>query len=123
MSLLFLLHFKVDGGWSDWPGLGPCNVTCGDGKRTAVRECNNPTPQHDGRQCEGPSTRYEECGEPKKCPGKLIVFSFEIYCARQYLFVNKNILSLIQLTLSNSNKVYSNYREIRSVGKVLCISQ
>ena len=65
------LFTTVDGNWADWDGFGDCNVTCGDGKRKSTRKCENPAPQNGGRDCEGPAIRYEECGEPKKCPGKI----------------------------------------------------
>ncbi|XP_066919315.1 semaphorin-5A-like isoform X2 [Clytia hemisphaerica] len=59
---------SVPGNWSTWTGFGECNVTCGDGMRNSTRKCDNPVPQNGGRKCEGPEVRYEECGEPKKCP-------------------------------------------------------
>ena len=46
-------------------------MTCGDGMRSSSRKCNNPAPQHGGRDCDGVSVKYQECGEPKKCPGML----------------------------------------------------
>ncbi|XP_078664899.1 uncharacterized protein LOC144907570 [Branchiostoma floridae x Branchiostoma belcheri] len=42
---------RVDGGWSDWEDYGFCSVTCGDGEKTQVRHCNNPSPAHGGAEC------------------------------------------------------------------------
>ncbi|CAC5368050.1 Coadhesin,Thrombospondin-1,Mucin-like protein [Mytilus coruscus] len=55
---------SVDGGWSDFEDVrwfGGCSVTCGAGMENGLstRKCNNPTPQHGGKQCVGSSNRTE----------------------------------------------------------------
>ncbi|XP_046353300.2 coadhesin-like isoform X1 [Haliotis rufescens] len=52
----------IHGGWSDWTEFadeGECSVPCGGGdlQQKRNRDCNTPTPEHGGRQCEGNSTQ------------------------------------------------------------------
>lgn len=58
----------VDGGWSEWSASSECSVTCGKGKSTRTRECNNPAPQNGGSYCLGTDSINEKC-ELEKCPG------------------------------------------------------
>ncbi|XP_070200226.1 uncharacterized protein [Littorina saxatilis] len=53
---------KVDGGWGNWTDWTGCSGTCGGGKTTRTRQCNNPTPQNGGALCEGEDTDEESCG-------------------------------------------------------------
>ena len=41
----------IHGGYSQWSNFTECSVTCGGGKKTRVRTCTEPTPQHAGRNC------------------------------------------------------------------------
>ncbi|XP_053871064.1 properdin, partial [Malaclemys terrapin pileata] len=43
----------VDGGWNNWETSSPCSVTCGLGRVTQKRLCNNPAPRHSGKACLG----------------------------------------------------------------------
>ncbi|XP_052088604.1 mucin-like protein [Mytilus californianus] len=70
----YLCRCSVDGGWSDFGDVrwfGGCSVTCGAGMENGLntRKCNNPTPQHGGKQCVGSSNRKESrpC-RLKECP-------------------------------------------------------
>ncbi|XP_052105471.1 SCO-spondin-like, partial [Mytilus californianus] len=52
------LHCPIDGGWSsygNWSAWSLCNVTCGGGKKSKIRNrtCTNPLPKYDGKQCSG----------------------------------------------------------------------
>ncbi|CAC5415827.1 Coadhesin,Hemicentin-1,Thrombospondin-2,Mucin-like protein [Mytilus coruscus] len=52
------LHCPIDGGWSsygNWSSWSLCNVTCGGGKKSKIRNrtCTNPVPKYDGKQCAG----------------------------------------------------------------------
>ncbi|KAG7219079.1 hypothetical protein INR49_019341 [Caranx melampygus] len=58
----------VDGGWGPWSAFEPCSVTCGVGQRVSVRTCNNPTPQHGGKQCPGDRRQTKICHTDKFCP-------------------------------------------------------
>ena len=61
--------FSVDGGWSDWTPWGACSVTCDKGTRERSRECNNPSPENGGKDCDGHDSETEECNE-QPCPEK-----------------------------------------------------
>ncbi|KAJ8319985.1 hypothetical protein KUTeg_001572 [Tegillarca granosa] len=57
----------VDGGFSTWTEWDVCSATCGEGIKTRTRECNNPTPQFGGRDCEGDLEEFAAC-EIIPCP-------------------------------------------------------
>lgn len=40
----------VDGNWSNWT-VGECLPKCGKGLQLKTRKCDNPTPQHNGKEC------------------------------------------------------------------------
>ncbi|XP_062620811.1 uncharacterized protein LOC134282421 isoform X1 [Saccostrea cucullata] len=51
----------IDGGWSRWSQWGSCSVTCGTGKVSRSRLCNNPSPLHGGLFCEGEPIEWKPC--------------------------------------------------------------
>uniref|UniRef100_K7FKD3 Spondin-like TSP1 domain-containing protein n=1 Tax=Pelodiscus sinensis TaxID=13735 RepID=K7FKD3_PELSI len=65
-----LPYCPVDGSWSAWKPLGPCSVTCGLGRIMEKRFCNNPAPQHGGKNCPGLDTQSHFCNTKTPCPGK-----------------------------------------------------
>ena len=50
IKIVFYLYI-VDGEWSDYYPSTPCSKTCGNGKKFKFRLCNNPPPQHGGKNC------------------------------------------------------------------------
>ena len=65
--------FLVHGGWSDFGDWGPCSVSCGGGKHSRTRVCNNPSPEFGGNDCtiDGSSdTETNPCNEDH-CPSML----------------------------------------------------
>ncbi|XP_065279058.1 properdin [Emys orbicularis] len=58
----------VDGGWNNWETSSPCSVTCGLGRVTQKRLCNNPAPRHGGKACLGLNTRSHFCNTKIPCP-------------------------------------------------------
>ncbi|KAH1180690.1 hypothetical protein KIL84_001624 [Mauremys mutica] len=58
----------MDGGWSNWETSSPCSVTCGLGRVTQKRLCNNPAPRHGGKACLGLNTRSYFCNTKTPCP-------------------------------------------------------
>ncbi|XP_062620365.1 uncharacterized protein LOC134281944 [Saccostrea cucullata] len=49
------LSLSLNGGWSSWSSYSACSVTCGYGKMTRRRYCNNPKPSNGGKDCVGSS--------------------------------------------------------------------
>ena len=56
----------VDGHWGKWTTWGNCSKTCGLGTKTRTRECNDPAPKHNGKNCPGSNTETGEC-QLKEC--------------------------------------------------------
>ncbi|KAM8931068.1 hemicentin-1 [Pelodytes ibericus] len=57
----------VDGNWSDWSAWEDCSKTCGNGKKTRLRVCNNPPAREGGKSCEGNAVDIANCNV-KPCP-------------------------------------------------------
>ncbi|KAL9955598.1 hypothetical protein ACROYT_G036941 [Oculina patagonica] len=59
----------VDGGYGDWTSWSECSVSCGGGQKARRRPCNNPSPQHGGKDCSelGPPQQNLECNT-NSCP-------------------------------------------------------
>ena len=57
----------VDGQWSEWNAWSACTKTCGGGKATRTRMCNNPSPSGGGSDCAGGSKQTKNCNS-KTCP-------------------------------------------------------
>ncbi|XP_065431013.1 uncharacterized protein LOC101938923 [Chrysemys picta bellii] len=74
----------VDGMWSLWASWTPCPISCGLGVVSRSRRCNNPAPEHGGKNCTGHGYEEGSCGFPEDfckylkrpsesiIPGKLI---------------------------------------------------
>ncbi|XP_020630188.1 coadhesin-like isoform X2 [Orbicella faveolata] len=63
---------SVDGGYTEWSEFSECTVTCGGGVRERTRECTNPAPENNGKNCEelGPAKESEICNT-EACPNTL----------------------------------------------------
>lgn len=59
---------SVDGEWNAWTGWSACSVTCGSGRETRTRHCNNPAPEYGGKMCPGNTTESKSC-YPAYCSG------------------------------------------------------
>lgn len=61
----------IHGNYSDWSQWGVCSATCGGGKATRARTCDNPSPLNGGDSCVdgglGEATDTMDC-EPQACP-------------------------------------------------------
>ncbi|XP_051573018.1 A disintegrin and metalloproteinase with thrombospondin motifs 18-like [Myxocyprinus asiaticus] len=51
----------VHGQWSGWSEWSDCSRTCGGGVMHQERSCNSPSPQHNGKFCQGPSRLHQLC--------------------------------------------------------------
>ncbi|XP_033762737.1 coadhesin-like [Pecten maximus] len=63
----------IDGGWTEFNEWVPtiCSVSCGGGERSLSRSrtCTNPSPQYDGKKCEGANTEHKtETCNTNPCP-------------------------------------------------------
>ena len=52
---------EIDGQWSMWSAWATCSQTCGGGSLVRSRLCDNPSPQHSGADCQGPSYELQSC--------------------------------------------------------------
>lgn len=57
----------VNGQWSSWTKWSACSVTCKGGVQRRRRSCNNPSPQHGGKDCLGVSMVTRACNV-RPCP-------------------------------------------------------
>ena len=58
----------VDGDWGGWSNYGKCTKTCGSGKQTRTRSCDNPPRDHGGNDCTGSNDEERSCNT-NACPG------------------------------------------------------
>lgn len=61
LSFCFFFLAPVHGHWGRWSEWQPCSKTCNDGQIKRYRRCNNPKPQHGGRQCPGSGEEAKMC--------------------------------------------------------------
>ncbi|CAC5382235.1 Coadhesin,Hemicentin-1,Mucin-like protein,Thrombospondin-1 [Mytilus coruscus] len=57
----------VDGGWTEWSVWSDCPDTCSDEDLIRTRSCTNPSPENDGKSCEGSNSEIMSC-YTAKCP-------------------------------------------------------
>ena len=56
-----VLTVSVAGSWGCWSGWSKCSSSCGIGRRTRTRTCNNPSKANGGASCVGTSTQSQVC--------------------------------------------------------------
>ena len=130
----------VNGGYGNWSLNATCNVTCGGGFETWVRECIKPGPKYGGRNCShlGKSVEFRPCFK-KPCTGKYTIVTHTTALIRtnmqknklvQTLGKEKNCISyesykqagsaLANPEISISNNIYDTYK-IKVIPNKLCI--
>jgi hypothetical protein len=81
-SIYFLFHVgTIDGHWGGWKDYSNCSEECGKGKKTRLRECNNPEPENNGKLCFGDNSESMDCYQTN-CPkgnGILIDSPYNIF--------------------------------------------
>ena len=60
--------FSVDGDWGDWSSWSQCSATCGEGKQSRSRQCDNPPPSGNGATCSGDEMDTKICNQ-LECSG------------------------------------------------------
>ena len=68
LMISFLRNFLVDGNWGAFGVWSACSVTCGGGRKSRERLCDNPAPASGGKPCSGSSIEERSCRK-KSCPG------------------------------------------------------
>merc|ERR1711871_33923 len=58
----------LNGQWGSYGNWGQCSTTCGAGRRTRTRACDNPAPRWGGKDCEGSANEVGTCNENVPCP-------------------------------------------------------
>lgn len=114
MNALSSPDIPIDGGWGRWSPWGSCSVTCGTGKVSRSRLCNNPTPLHGGRFCEGEPIEWKPCFN--SCPGSVyhaitmvtIPYSYT-YIIMVIIISWKNKHCIIEMNLQY-NRYYISFR-------------
>ena len=66
--LNLILLYLVNGQWGFWSSWSACTETCGSGRTTRNRECNNPPPSNGGSFCDGAIGQNKHC-MVEFCPG------------------------------------------------------
>ncbi|GFS14074.1 hemicentin-1, partial [Elysia marginata] len=51
----------LDGNWSEWQSWSACSVSCGSGRRTRIRKCDDPPRTSCGKPCPGDAEQAEFC--------------------------------------------------------------
>ena len=89
---MFVHPYTVDGGFAEWSEFGPCDKSCGGGKKTRIRTCDNPLPKYGGDNCAslGEAVESSECNT-HGCPGNSTN-------PVRGSFLNNGLASLIKIT-------------------------
>ncbi|XP_021358087.1 uncharacterized protein LOC110453459 [Mizuhopecten yessoensis] len=82
------IHFKgdlceiamVDGDWSVWSNWSVCSASCGNGTTVRKRLCNNPTPDHGGKDCVGENTDIMICNVENFCTNLTTPSNSILFC-------------------------------------------
>ncbi|XP_068710256.1 SCO-spondin-like [Montipora foliosa] len=57
----------IHGRWSEWSDWTDCMKTCGNGTKSRYRSCDNPSPEHGGKNCSGDALQSKQCFQ-QSCP-------------------------------------------------------
>ncbi|XP_065929593.1 ectin [Magallana gigas] len=88
------INIVVDGAWGDWTSWGGCSTTCGGGRQSRSRICDNPRPANGGKTCSGSSADFQDCNTaacPTAAPGQYLQL-----CPSGYFTCQSGSMSCIQ---------------------------
>ncbi|CAD5234701.1 unnamed protein product [Bursaphelenchus xylophilus] len=57
----------IDGNWSEWTEWSTCSDPCQNGQRSRTRFCTNPSPQNNGKPCNGNDFELQPCLDLQFC--------------------------------------------------------
>ncbi|XP_078312808.1 SCO-spondin-like [Crassostrea virginica] len=84
----------IDGAWTDWSQWGSCTKTCGGGRRSRSRTCDNPKPANGGKECFGDSGDFGDCNVDD-CP-TVAAGTYQQLCPTGYFTCKSGAMSCIQ---------------------------
>ena len=76
---MIVICFAVDGIWGEWGDWSKCLASCGECTQKRTRVCDNPAPEHEGKECtaDGSSASESKAVSLTPCPGMQMFF---FYC-------------------------------------------
>eukprot|EP00794_Sanderia_malayensis_P011708 gene11708-12929_t len=118
----------INGGWSEYAEYTACNRLCGGGVQWRERKCNNPTPQHGGKNCVGSSKGHWKTCNMQACPAGTKLFRTEQCQAlgsdKYFLMDHNQPCKLVCATSSSNAWYYGNVADgtfFDNVGPDICI--
>ncbi|XP_056009334.1 SCO-spondin-like, partial [Ostrea edulis] len=84
----------IDGAWGAWQAWGSCSKTCGGGKRSRARICDNPKPANGGLECTGSSGNFDDCNT-QDCP-TVAAGTYQQLCPSGYFTCQSGSMTCIQ---------------------------
>ena len=70
LSFLSIAYIPIHGGFSQWNEWTTCTKGCGGGTQSRHRHCDQPTPKHGGKSCDGDLVESRKCNIDA-CPRKM----------------------------------------------------
>lgn len=62
----------MNGKWVEWSAWSDCPFTCSGEDLIRSRSCTNPSPENNGKECEGSNSDVVSC-YTAKCPGQILI--------------------------------------------------
>ncbi|XP_062618604.1 SCO-spondin-like [Saccostrea cucullata] len=84
----------IDGAWTDWSPWGSCSKSCGGGRRSRSRTCDNPKPANGGKDCTGDSGDFGDCN-PDDCP-TVAAGTYQQLCPSAFFTCQSGAMTCIQ---------------------------
>nr|XP_022339841.1 semaphorin-5B-like isoform X4 [Crassostrea virginica] len=86
----------IDGSWGAWAAWGSCTKTCGGGRKSRTRICDNPKPANGGKECPGGSADFDDCNTAA-CP-TVAAGTYQQLCPTGYFTCQSGGITCIQST-------------------------
>nr|XP_022339845.1 semaphorin-5B-like [Crassostrea virginica] len=86
----------IDGSWGAWAAWGSCSKSCGGGRKSRTRICDNPKPANGGKECPGGSADFDDCNTAA-CP-TVAAGTYQQLCPTGYFTCQSGGITCIQST-------------------------